>query len=349
MKQIFVVISVLTSVCIVLPAVLVMLFSDSRAATDLAVDHVTEDQEERAEEEVGKEEVEEVFVPVYRDASETVQEVELEQYVAGVVASEMPASFEMEALKAQALVARTFVVKQMENEENIQLPEGALVTDTTSHQVYHSNEELQELWGSDYDEKMERIQKAVYATKGEVITHEGTPITASFFSTSNGYTENAEDYWANELPYLKSVESPWDQNNSPRFTNTVRIPVSDAEAKLGVSIPATEEFAPITERTEGGRVQEVTISGETFHGREIREALGLDSSDFSWHREADELVVSTKGWGHGVGMSQYGADGMAKSGNSYEEIVAHYYQEIQIENHHSQLAQYALNTVEEDE
>lgn len=304
---------------------------------------------EEAEETDEVEEAVDVFVPVYRDQTEQVEEVELETYVRGVVASEMPASFEMEALKAQALVARTYVVKQMEYEESINLPGGALVTDTTSHQVYSSDEELQQRWGADYEEQMTRIEEAVNATAGEVITHDGDPITASFFSTSNGYTENVEDYWKTSLPYLRSVESPWDQEVSPRFNNTVTLTVGDVEAALGVSLPEAGDFAPITERTEGGRVAKVSIGEQTFHGREIREALGLDSSDFDWRREGNEVIVQTRGWGHGVGMSQYGADGMAKDGRNYEEIVTHYYQDIQIDDTTQAAESYVLNFTKEDE
>lgn len=196
---------------------------------------------------------------------------------------------------------------------------------------------------------MTRIEEAVNATAGEVITHDGDPITASFFSTSNGYTENVEDYWKTSLPYLRSVESPWDQDVSPRFNNTVTLTVGDVETALGVSLPEFGDFAPITERTEGGRVAEVSIGEHTFHGREIREALGLDSSDFDWHREGNEVIVETRGWGHGVGMSQYGADGMAKDGRNYEEIVTHYYQDIQIDDTTQAAESYVLNFTKDDE
>ncbi|WP_240376144.1 stage II sporulation protein D [Bacillus piscicola] len=269
-------------------------------------------------------------VPVFRSETETVEKVDLEEYVAGVVASEMPAEFEMEALKAQALTARTYVAKQINSPADINLPDGALVTDTPMHQVFQSQEELRDKWGDDFEWKMEKIHKAVQATKGQVLTYEGKPITAAFFSTSNGYTENAEDYWQNPVPYLQSVKSPWDKT-SPRYENEQRIPVEEVERLLGVTIGGGET-GEITERTEGGRVAAVKLGGKTFHGREVRETLELDSSDFQIGRDGNNLVFRTKGWGHGVGMSQYGAEGMAKEGKNYKEILHHYYKGVDIAN-----------------
>ncbi|WLR50695.1 stage II sporulation protein D [Bacillus tianshenii] len=266
-----------------------------------------------------------VEVAVYRSNAQLIENVPLEEYVAGVVASEMPAEFELEALKAQALTARTYIVKQMMNDEKIGLPEGALVTDTVMHQVYKSPAELKKIWGADYEWKMERIHEAIEATKGKVITYKGQPITASFFSTSNGYTENSEDYWQNPFPYLRSVESPWDKT-SPKFTATKVFPVKEFEKKLGVQLGSNQAVGNVIERTEGKRIAKVSINGEVFSGRDVRTKLDLNSSDFSLSRSGDRIVVTTRGWGHGVGMSQYGANGMASEGKEVQEIIAHYYQ-----------------------
>ncbi|RSL29675.1 stage II sporulation protein D [Salibacterium salarium] len=274
------------------------------------------------------EETEERTVPVFRSETETVEETDLETYVAGVVASEMPVEFDVEALKAQALTARTYVAKQMASSSDINLPQDALVTDTTMHQVYKSEEELKEEWGDDFDWKMNKVKEAVFATQGQVLTYDGEPITAAFFSTSNGYTENAEDYWQNPEPYLQSVESPWDKA-SPRYENVQRMAVGEVEQKLNISIPA-EDTGEIISRTDGNRVAEVQLGGETFDGRHIREELGLDSSDFQMTREGGDMVFATKGWGHGVGMSQYGADGMAREGRDYQDILQHYYKDVVI-------------------
>ncbi|SDI03839.1 stage II sporulation protein D [Alteribacillus persepolensis] len=269
-----------------------------------------------------------ISVSVFRSETEAVEEIGLEEYVAGVVASEMPAEFEMEALKAQALTARTYIARQLLSPTDIDLPGDAVVTDTQMHQVYKSEEELREQWGDDFQWKMNRIQEAVLATQGQVLTYEGEPITAAFFSTSNGYTENAEDYWENPVPYLQSVESPWDQA-SPKYTSDNVLQEADVERLLGVSVAAGEE-ARIISRTESGRVQEVELGGKTFSGREVREKLELPSSDFEIARRDNEFVFTTKGYGHGIGMSQYGAEGMAQEGMNYQDIVRHYYQGVNI-------------------
>ena len=273
---------------------------------------------------------EDIAVPVFRSETEQVEHVPLEQYVIGVVASEMPADFEIEALKAQALTARTYIIQHMLKPSEIQLPEGAIVTDSVMHQVYQNEQELKQNWGEDFDWKMARIEAAVLSTQGEVLTFDGEPITASFFSTSNGYTENSEDYWQNPIPYLRSVASPWDQN-SPRFTAQKAISISEFQEKLGVTLPEDGTVRTIVSRTDGGRVATAVINGDELNGREIREKLELDSSDFQWQRQGDQVIIQTRGWGHGVGMSQYGADGMAKEGKTYKEIVHHYYKDIAIE------------------
>jgi stage II sporulation protein D len=270
-----------------------------------------------------------VSVPVYRTSKKVIEEIPIEQYVVGVVASEMPAEFEEEALKAQALAARTYIVQQLLSEKSIGTPEGSKVTDTIMHQVYKDHGELKEIWQEEFTEKLEKITKAVNETAGQIITYEGAPITASFFSTSNGFTENSEDYWANPYPYLRSVESPWD-DQSPKYIVSKTIPVSKFESQLGVKIGNRNEIGTITSRTKGNRVGSVTIADKTFTGRDVRDALDLFSSDFTWERKGNQIIITTKGYGHGVGMSQYGANGMAQQGKTYQEILNHYYQGIEI-------------------
>ena len=170
---------------------------------------------------------------MYRTAFNEIQKLPLESYLIGVVAAEMPADFEKEALKAQALTARTYIVNQLIQNNRVGLPDDADVSDSEMHQVYKNDRELKELWGSDYSWKIKKITEAVQETSGQILTYEGSPITATFFSTSNGYTENSEDYWKTSFPYLKSVASPWDAN-SPKFHNKVVMSVADFEQKLGV-------------------------------------------------------------------------------------------------------------------
>ncbi len=319
LKPLFVAVIVFVFVTMVLPAVLVMSFGgdgEEEAGESLV-----------ASESAGMEDA--VEVAVYRAAKKEREEVPLEEYLVGVVASEMDAKFELEALKAQALAARTYIVKQMLNEEKVGVPEGSDVTDTENHQVYKNDDELRQQWGKEYEWRIKKIRRAVNETRGEIITYEGVPINATFFSTSNGRTENAGEVWANELPYLVSVESPWD-TASPKFRGQKTFPAAEVERRLGVKIPAGKTVGQVLERTAGDRVGKIKIGGKVFTGREIREKLDLYSTDFTMERRGSEIVVHTQGYGHGVGMSQYGANGMAAEGKTYEEIVKHYYRGVEI-------------------
>nr|WP_041450365.1 stage II sporulation protein D [Amphibacillus xylanus] len=268
----------------------------------------------------------ELTVHVERSVTNEIESIPIEQYVASVVASEMPAEFELEALKAQALAARTYIIQYLLATGSLDTDQA--ITDTVQHQVYKNQSELKEQWGADYNWKMEKITGAVLATSGQILTYQDEPITPAFFSTSNGKTENAEDYWENSLPYLVSVESPWDVS-SPRYLDQKSIPIDEVESLLGIRINAPVENPPTT-YTDSGRVKTVQLGGEFFTGRQIREALKLRSTDFEIEQKDDHLIFTTKGFGHGVGMSQYGANGMAEEGKTYQEIVEHYYQGVEI-------------------
>ncbi|WP_216829929.1 stage II sporulation protein D [Alkalihalobacterium elongatum] len=325
MKRLLIIGTILCSIIVGLPAMLVIMFSsdDLQPTTPVQTAASTGTGQEQLESSTP------ISIAVYRTQQSRIEEVPLEEYVVGVVASEMPAAFELEALKAQALTARTFILKQMLEPSDFAMPEGAMVTDTVHHQVYKNLDQLKEEWGKDFDWRINRIREAVAQTQGQVLTYNGDPITAAFFSTSNGFTENSEDYWPNEIPYLRSVESPWD-TNSPRFTSTSTISVGEFQQKLGVQLPSDGSVGQITNRTDGKRVAKVNINGKELTGRQVREKLGLDSSDFNWKRQGDQVVIETKGWGHGVGMSQYGANGMAQEGKTYREIIEHYYQGVAV-------------------
>ncbi|WP_083443662.1 stage II sporulation protein D [Ornithinibacillus contaminans] len=269
-----------------------------------------------------------VEVAVMRTQTEQIENVPLETYVSRVVASEMPVEFETEALKAQALAARTYIVNQMLYPEK---EESSDVTDTIQDQVYKDEVELRERWGNKYDQNMGKITEAVLATKGQILTYNDEPITVQFFSTSNGYTENSEDYWTNEIPYLRSVPSPWDEV-SPYYIDQETFTLEEVEAALGIDLPSGKQLTIEATRTESHRVEELNLAGNTLTGREVREKLELRSNDFTIEQKNNHLIFTTKGNGHGVGMSQYGANGMAQEGKNYEEIVKYYYQGIDISN-----------------
>lgn len=322
-KPIILIVTLLIALVIIVPSLLVFPFGKVKEGKEHLPSVPKPTQDVRAPSNTKTD----VQVSVYRSQQKKTETVSIEDYVAGVVAAEMPTNFEMEALKAQALTARTFVVKRMLSEQKLQ--NKADVTDTVENQVYKSKAELKEQWGKEYEGKMKRIEEAVLKTAGQVLTYEGSPITASFFSTSNGYTENAADYWGSDYPYLKSVNSPWDQQ-APKFTSEQTFTVTDFQKRLGIKVLANGKVGDIKERTEGKRVKEVNFQGKTLTGKDVRDKLGLRSSDFTWQQQGDQIVIKTKGYGHGVGMSQYGANGMAKEGKVYTDIVAHYYKGVAI-------------------
>jgi len=233
----------------------------------------------------------------------------------------MPASFNTEALKAQALASRTYALKR--------ISENKILTDTTSTQVYNDTNQLKKKWGSDYQKYYSKIKKAVEATKGEYITYDGKYIDALYHSTSNGNTEDAINVWNKNYPYLKSVSSKWDINASS-YARTSNFTLDEFSKKLGININ-TETKIEILDKTVGNRISKIKIGDREFTGIKVRELLGLRSTDFSIKIEGDKVVIDIKGYGHGVGLSQYGANGMAKEGYTYKEIIKHYYSGVSIQ------------------
>lgn len=246
--------------------------------------------------------------------------ISLEEYVIGVVGSEMPALFNEEALKAQSIAARTYALKK----DSV----GATLVASTSDQVYKTNSELKNTWGESFNTYYEKVKKAVMATKGEVMMYNGKYIDALYFSTSNGRTEDPIYVWNYSAPYLKSVDSKWDIGTK-FFNATKTIPISELNQKLGVNINSVNDIQ-IKSQTTGGRVNSIIIGGKEFTGVNVRMLLGLRSSDFTVSESGNSIVFTTKGWGHGVGMSQYGANEMAKAGYNYSQILKHYYTGITI-------------------
>lgn len=243
--------------------------------------------------------------------------LDLDEYLVGVLAGEMPASFELEALKAQAVASRTFVLSR-----NLK------VDNTTNSQVYLTDEQMKKNWGSDYETNKKKITEAVQSTHNEVMTYNGEYISALFFSSSNGKTVNSEDYFSGEVAYLKAVDSHWDLTIDPTNTRTKTFTKSQIAKAFGISSPTIK----ITSYTSSGYVDKVIINNQEYTGREVREKLGLASSCFQIELTSNGYKFTTKGSGHGVGMSQYGAQAMAKEKKTYQDILNHYYQNIQIES-----------------
>lgn len=267
----------------------------------------------------------------------TVQ-TSLEEYLVHVVAGEMPAAFSEEALKAQAVAARTYTVRRMASLNGKPCGKGGadVCTDSTCCQAYKSDTQMQQNWGSNYSSYLSRVREAVKETSGEIITYNHLPIEALFHSNAGGTTENSEHVFASAEPYLVSVESP--DENSDHFTDTVRLTramVAKAINKLypdaDVTAKKLDREIKVISRYESGRVNQVTVGDATITGRQFRQALDLESANFSLSYSEKDVIVTTVGFGHGVGMSQYGANAMAKDGSDYKEILTHYYTGVEIE------------------
>ncbi|MGG4264939.1 stage II sporulation protein D [Peribacillus simplex] len=292
------------SVILVVPSLLVVSFSDNpeQASTKQNIVASTDIKESKKDKTSTEPSID---VSVYRTNTKEIESIPLEEYVVGVVASEMPVTFELEALKAQSLAARTFLVKQMLSNSKINLPEGTDITDNIQyHQVYKNQKELANEWGEDYKSNISKVQKAVEATKGQILTYDEKPIDASFFSTSNGYTESSEDYWGNKTPYLKSVKSPWDIQ-SPKFQYQTTIQVSKFEELLGIKLNNDVNIGMVLSKTKGNRIKFFEINDKKYSGKTIRDKLKLNSSDFTFKREGSKVIITTKGNGHGVGMCHH--------------------------------------------
>lgn len=265
-----------------------------------------------------QENLKEIEVTIYRNNG-TIIHLPLEEYLIGVVGAEMPASFPIEALKAQAVVARTYALKKIQ--------EGKKLTDTVSTQSYKDNNELKGLWESSYEAYYQKVKMAVEATKGLVLYYEEDLIDAVYHSVSNGQTEDSMYVWGSEIPYLKSVDSSWDRKVSS-YTKTITKDFNIVMQLLGITKESTN--IEILSRDISGRVLKIKAGNQEFSGVEFRNLLGLRSTDFDFSIEDGNMIITTRGFGHGVGMSQYGASGMAKEGYQYDEILKHYYTGISI-------------------
>lgn len=250
----------------------------------------------------------------------------LEEYLVGVLAAEMPADFAPEALAAQAVAARTYAAKRL---SHVPVPDPGYDVDTTvKTQAWLSDEEMQKKWGwFAYWRNKAKLQKAVQTTRGQVLVADGDYIDAFYFSSAGRKpTERSEDVWGSARSYLQNVSS--EEQNPLRFVEHYTFTRQQLAAKLGLAaIPQTllPTDLQITARTAVGRAKSVTMLGRTYQANQLRLLLGLSSTDMEWSIKPDELKITTYGKGHAVGLSQYGANDMAKRGRSYQQILAHFY------------------------
>lgn len=253
-------------------------------------------------------------ITVYRSNGSVIN-LNMTDYLIGVVSSEMPASFNLEALKAQSVLARTYALKAKQT--------GKKLTDTVSTQSYIDIDQMKNKWGKSFNTYYNKIKNAVENTNGEYLSYNGNYIEALYHSTNNGKTESSLDVFGNYYPYLISVSSEYDKNASS-YLRTINMPLDTISNKLGLSLN-NDSVISILSYTDGGNIKEININGNNFSGKKVRELLGLRSADFDISISDNNANITTKGYGHGVGMSQYGANGMANAGYSYKDILSHYY------------------------
>ena len=266
-----------------------------------------------------------INVRVKRLSTNEIQIVPLEEYIVGVLAGEMPVYFELEALKAQAVASRSYVLKRLEYNKDNEYD----VVDSVLNQVYLDDNYLKEAWGKDYVVNINKLRTAVNETIDEYLEYDGEIIDALFFSTSNGYTEDASVVFNLELPYLKSVESKWDAQTSSVFNSQKTMSLQEFYEKLGLQYKSKLSFN-VLERSDTNRIIKLEINGNMLKATDVYNKLGLRSTDFNLTQVGTNVIIDTKGYGHGVGMSQYGALGMAKEGYNYKQILEYYYSGAEI-------------------
>ncbi len=278
-----------------------------------------------------------VYIDVFDRSSGKKLHMELEDYIGHVVAAEMPASFKDEALKAQAVAARTFAVRRMKLFGGTGCSNGCDVcTDSTCCQAFLSSDSMRSRWGDDYDEYRSKVMSAAENTSGIIAVYDGKPIEALYHSTSGGYTEDSQNVFSQAQPYLKGVYSPGEEDSS-KFSSVTEISrsrfakaINASCKKAGLSASKLEKQVSIVSRFDSGRVKSVKVGGAVMSGREFRTALGLNSANFTLEFAEKKVRIKTIGYGHGVGMSQQGANAMARDGATFDEILTHYYTGIEL-------------------
>lgn len=266
-----------------------------------------------------------------------VREMPMEEYLWGVVAAEMPAAFEQEALRAQAVAARTYTLYQMDH-PSLSHPEADICTDPGCCQAWMSREERMGEWERKNAKKYaKKITNAVESTAGQVLTYAGEPIYAAFHASSAGYTKSAAEVWGEDYPYLQGVESPEETKVIPNYYSTVRVPAAQFRESVLAAMPKAQleeddlaGWIGDTRYDAQGLPEEVCIGGQWVKTGVVRGWFELRSASFTVQAEAGGVTFYVTGYGHGVGMSQYGANALAKQGKNAEEILKWYYRDVEI-------------------
>ena len=279
------------------------------------------------------------IINVYNVDKNKIEMIDIEEYLYGVLSSEMPSTFDEEALKAQAIAARTYVIYKMENNITSGHKNSAVCTNSAHCQAYTSYEDLKKIKGEDWIKSdYVKVKKAVDDTKGQIVTYEKKAILPLYFSTSSGKTENSKDVFSTQYPYLVSVDSPYEQN-SPKYLTTYSIKkskfikyIKNIYPQINISLDKLDKEVSIVDRTDGGCVKIIEVGNVKISGTEMRKILNLNSANFTINYNNDEMNFTVKGYGHGVGMSQWGAEGMAKKGYKYYDILFHYFKGTDIKD-----------------
>ena len=274
-------------------------------------------------------------ITVYNSKTDKVMEMDLEEYLCGVLAAEMPVSFPYEALKAQAVAARTYIVKRCENAAPSDAHKGAMMCTSSAHcNAWLSKDERMAKWDkSEAPGNWNKIVSAVNDTSGEIMTYDGAPITAVFYAISSGKTENAEDVWGGDVPYLQSAESPHD-TQAPGYSSAASFSTEEfksiilSSGKSADLSASPKNWYKNENRSEGGAVLDCMIGGAVFKGTEIRSLFSLRSHNYTLSYNNGTFTFNVKGYGHGVGMSQWGAKYYAEEGKNYKDILKIYYSGI---------------------
>lgn len=278
-------------------------------------------------------------VKMYNHLTQKIQTLPLEEYVVGVVAAEMPAAFPVEALKAQAVAARTYIMQRMTpgGVQNARHPGADVSSDPREGQAWISKAEMEKRWGKlKYLEYYYKIKWAVDSTSGQVIYYNSQLIFPAFHASCGGGTENAEEVWVTAAPYLKGVACPYCADPQPE--RQVAFTLSELDQKLKTNLSAVpvstlkNKAIQITKETATGRPKEIRIGNKEYSATMLREILNLRSTRISWQATGDKITFTTRGYGHGVGLCQYGAKGMAQQGKTYEQILKHYYTGVKIKS-----------------
>ncbi|MFP4015931.1 MAG: stage II sporulation protein D, partial [Halanaerobiales bacterium] len=274
------------------------------------------------------------LLKVFNHQTGQIMQMELEEYLRGVVAAEMPAIYHTEALKAQAVAARTYAVRQLSQfgGSGTQKYNGAdLSTDYADCQAYISEEQMKEKWGFvSFFYHWAKINKAVEETSGQVLVHKNSLIEAVYHANSGGMTEAAEYVWGNQSSYLQSVDSPFDSLSERNFKRIETFSINDFVKIFNIDKSKGVSEIEILNVSKSGRVLEIRIDNKSYTGKEVRELLDLPSTKFEIDKNGSSIEVNTYGYGHGVGLSQDGANGLAQNGYDYQQILHHYYTDVEI-------------------